>query len=62
MNYAKMLSANDSENRQSNSRGGYSLFPAQIVVALEKLCLRIESRPTLGETARLAMQVTLVSH
>ena len=33
-----------------------AMFPAQIVIALEKLRLRIERRPTLGETARLAMQ------
>ena len=32
------------------------MLPAQVVIALEKLRLRIESRPTLGETARLAMQ------
>ena len=33
-----------------------AVLPAQVVVALEKLCLRIKSRPTFGETARLAMQ------
>jgi hypothetical protein len=33
-----------------------AVFPEQIVIALEKLCLRIKNRPTLGETARLAMQ------
>ena|SRR5215831_4570629 len=33
-----------------------AVFPAQVVIALEKLCLRIKSRPTFGETARLAMQ------
>ncbi len=33
-----------------------AVFPAQVVIALEKLCLRIKSRPALGETARLAMQ------
>ena len=33
-----------------------AVFPAQVVIALEKLRLRIERRPTLGETARLAMQ------
>jgi hypothetical protein len=32
------------------------VFPAQVVIALEKLCLRIESRTTFGETARLAAQ------
>jgi len=32
------------------------VVPAQIVIALEYLRLRIESRPALGETARLAMQ------
>ena len=31
-------------------------FRHRVVIALEKLRLRIESRPTLGETARLAMQ------
>ncbi len=33
-----------------------AVFPAQIVIALEKLRLRIKPRPTLRETARLAMQ------
>jgi hypothetical protein len=33
-----------------------ALFPAQIVVTLEKLRLPIKSSPTLGETARLAMR------
>jgi len=33
-----------------------AVFPAQIVVALEKLRLRVERRPALGESARLAMQ------
>lgn len=33
-----------------------AVFPAQIVIALEKLCLRIKRRPTFCETARLAMQ------
>ena len=33
-----------------------AVLPAQVVVALEKLCLRIKSRPTFGETARLTMQ------
>ena len=33
-----------------------AVFPAQIVIALEKLRLCIERRPTFGETARLAMQ------
>ena len=33
-----------------------AVFPAQVVIALEKLRLRIERRPTFGETARLAMQ------
>jgi uncharacterized membrane protein len=33
-----------------------AVFPAQVVITLEKLRLCIERRPTLGETARLAMQ------
>ena len=32
------------------------MLPAQIVVAFEKLRLRIESRPALGETVRPATQ------
>ena len=33
-----------------------AVLPAQVVVTLEKLRLRIERRPTFGETARLTMQ------
>ena len=33
-----------------------TVFPAQVVITLEKLRLGIERRLTLGETARLAMQ------
>ena len=33
-----------------------AVLPAQVVVTLEKLCLRLKCCPTLGETARLAMQ------
>jgi hypothetical protein len=33
----------------------YAVFPSRVVIALEKLRLRIKRRPTLGETARLAM-------
>ena len=32
------------------------MLPAQIVIALKKLRLRIENRPALGETVRLATQ------
>ena len=33
-----------------------AVFPAQVVIAFEKLRLRIKSCSALGETARLAMQ------
>jgi hypothetical protein len=46
--------------RASGSRRRLALqcavFPAQIVIALEKLCLHIKGRPAFGETARLATQ------
>ena len=34
----------------------HAVFPAQVVITLEKLCLHIKSRSALCETARLATQ------